>query len=66
MENKAILANPSPQKYNTQTDFYKRRSYSFTRDIRNRSYINDTPGPGTHEVVTELGTKSGIMGKKIK
>ena len=48
LQNTSVLNNPSPQKYNTQTDFYKKKSYSFTKDLRDRSYLNDTPGPGTH------------------
>lgn len=58
--------NPSPQKYNTGADFNRRKSLSFTQDKRDKSYINQNPGPGTHNILSELGSKSGVMGKKLK
>jgi hypothetical protein len=66
LENKAVLKYPSPQKYNTQNDFYKRKSFSFTKDVRDHANYNENPGPGTHDVVIHLGSKSGVIGKKLK
>ena len=37
LENKAVLKYPSPQNYNTQNDFYKRKSFSFTKDVRDHT-----------------------------
>jgi hypothetical protein len=63
-----VLQNPSPQKYSTQTDFYKRKSYSFTKDSKDKSQgiLTPSPGPGAHDIVAQLSSRSGVMGKKLK
>jgi hypothetical protein len=32
LENTAVIGYPGPQKYNTQIDFYKKKSYSLSRN----------------------------------
>lgn len=51
----------------TSSDFYKKRkSLSFTQELRYSPKPDENPGPGNYEVARPLNTTRGYMGKKIK